>query len=161
MTWPALLILLLTIHTVGEPEHRLREATGYDRGQPTPVLLQRLPGKSLDGRELWLEHRAADAWGDLVEYAARSGHHLQPTYAFRDEGQQKRLYRQNPRLAARPGHSNHQLGLSLDVNGMSRRGKRTDLFFWMRREAERFGFVSDVGHEPWHFTFFGPDAGQT
>lgn len=133
-----------------------RPLRGYDHGVAMDLHLWRLPGKSLDNQDLYLTPAATSAWIDLVEYAARQGRFLQPTYAFRTHKQQVRIYRQNRRLAAPPGFSSHQRGVSLDINGMSKNGRRSSLFFWMAREAPAFGFTNDVKNEPWHWSFTEP-----
>lgn len=149
-----MLSFLLAILLGGAPAMELT-ATGYERGEAVPVQLRRIPGTSLDGRPLYLDSDAAEAFDDLTEYALRCGIQLRVTYAFRDMEQQKRLHRKMPRLAAEPGHSNHQLGLSVDIDGtrVGRSTKRTRLYRWLKREAPRFGYVNDEASEPWHWTF--------
>lgn len=64
--------------------------------------------------------------------------------------------------AARPGHSEHQLGTTIDVDG----GET-----WLIANAWRFGFIQSYPAErsprwtcykpePWHFRYFGPSAAQ-
>lgn len=71
---------------------------------------------------------------------------------------------------ARPGHSEHQLGTSLDFKTAGRRDvaedwDRTPTGRWVTENAWRFGFVQSYprgleavtcyGHEPWHYRYFG------
>jgi D-alanyl-D-alanine carboxypeptidase len=79
------------------------------------------------------------------------------------------------RFSARPGHSEHQLGTTLDFTtapgaplsssfGASPAGK------WLARNSWRFGFVmsypkgkqrlSCYGYEPWHFRYVGRDLAR-
>ena len=51
--------------------------------------------------------------------------------------------------AASPGHSNHGLGISIDVHPAA-------IQQWMKRNAGRFGWVNDVPSEPWHWTYLYP-----
>lgn len=124
--------------------------------------LVRVPGEDKDQIPIYLEPEAAEAWQDLLEYAARSGVELRLNYGFRTPEQQLRLYRKNRQLAARPGESDHELGISVDIAGTrERRGRgwrKTALFYWLRHEAPRFGFVNDVPGESWHWTFLRQDA---
>ncbi len=50
-------------------------------------------------------------------------------------------------LAAAPGTSNHGWGIAADLslNDASRA--------WMRENAQRYGFVSTISDEPWHWEF--------
>jgi zinc D-Ala-D-Ala carboxypeptidase len=74
------------------------------------------------------------------------------------------------RTAARPGHSEHQLGTALDFK--SEGAPNVDVGWryepagaWMRENAWRYGFIEsyplgeeDVtcyDHEPWHYRYFG------
>ncbi|MEN9799809.1 MAG: hypothetical protein RL653_3506, partial [Pseudomonadota bacterium] len=54
-------------------------------------------------------------------------------------------------LAARPGYSNHQMGLSVDLGGIGGYGTRA--YNWLKQNASRYGFVNDVGGEFWHWTY--------
>ena len=74
------------------------------------------------------------------------------------------------RVSARPGHSEHQLGLALDVT-IHALGNLTSLFsstdegIWLQNNAHRFGFIirypadreADTGYiyEPWHIRYVG------
>jgi zinc D-Ala-D-Ala carboxypeptidase len=80
-----------------------------------------------------------------------------------------------PRYSARPGHSEHQTGLAIDVSGLDGRCQAEPCFAgtpagrWLARHAPDFGFVvrypegkeSVTGYmyEPWHLRYVGvPDA---
>jgi LAS superfamily LD-carboxypeptidase LdcB len=56
-------------------------------------------------------------------------------------------------LAARPGYSNHQGGLSVDVATNSSYSSAS--YRWLARNARNYGFVNDVRGEPWHWTYRG------
>ncbi|MFV2063406.1 MAG: D-alanyl-D-alanine carboxypeptidase family protein, partial [Chloroflexota bacterium] len=79
-------------------------------------------------------------------------------------------YQQALKFSARPGHSEHQMGTTIDFTvapgqplsstfGTSKQGK------WMNRNAWKFGFiksypkgkrkVSCYGYEPWHWRYVG------
>jgi len=149
------LALLLTIS--GPFESRVVAATGYAAGEAVAVQLERIPGHDLDGHPLLLQPEAAVAFRDLLEFAAKNGHYLAVNYAFRTQPQQKRLWRRSTALAARPGYSNHQLGLAIDITGTRvwwrEKWWKTELYGFLRREAGRFGFVQPHVEEPWHWEF--------
>ena len=78
------------------------------------------------------------------------------------------------RISARPGHSEHQLGLALDISTHALGGYLTEEFSttpegeWVRENAHRFGFIvrypqereDDTGfaYEPWHIRYVGIDV---
>ncbi|AXH96301.1 M15 family metallopeptidase [Ornithinimicrobium avium] len=74
------------------------------------------------------------------------------------------------RVSARAGHSEHQLGLAVDLTGpcgFSCTGETTDER-WVAGNAHRFGFVvrypqggravTGYSYEPWHLRYVGPRA---
>lgn len=130
--------------------HSLDPNVGYLGGERVAVSLTEIPGKDLDGRQLRLRSDAAESWLDLLEMAAREGVELRPTYAFRTHDQQKDLRKRNGRLAAKPGKSSHQAGLSVDVSGVRRNRHSRQ---WLQANAPRACFFHDVRREPWHITF--------
>lgn len=78
--------------------------------------------------------------------------------------------------AARPGHSEHQLGTAIDVTSAGWSGRVGDWAAeslegaWMAAHAWEFGFVmsypsggeavSCFGYEPWHYRWIGRDAAR-
>ena len=78
------------------------------------------------------------------------------------------------RVSATPGHSEHQLGLALDVSSPEINGDLIEAFSqtaegrWLNQNAHRFGFIirypqnreADTGfiYEPWHIRYVGIDA---
>jgi D-alanyl-D-alanine carboxypeptidase len=97
---------------------------------------------------------AAAAYGEMAAAARADGISFSVNDSYRSYEQQvdmarrKGLYSEGG-LAARPGTSQHGLGMAvdLDLNG--------DAQAWMRANGARFGFVEDVPREPWHWTFKG------
>jgi len=78
-------------------------------------------------------------------------------------------------MSARPGHSEHQTGLVVDVTAASVSALLTEGFanepegMWLRENAHQFGFIvrypygrmslTGVGYEPWHIRYVGvPEA---
>ena len=104
----------------------------------------------------------------MVSAARRAGVALRVTSAYRSYGAQQALYRHfvallgaaaGARRAARPGHSEHQLGTALDL------ANRPGAYAWIARNAWRYGFVvsyppgkrtvSCYRSEPWHVRYVG------
>jgi peptidoglycan hydrolase-like protein with peptidoglycan-binding domain len=103
----------------------------------------------VDGKQV--EVRTALAYFRMRKAAARDGVHLKVVSGFRTYAKQQQLYNQlGPKWAARPGYSNHQSGVALDLNTGSF-GSRT--YNWLVRHGPRFGFRRTVPHEHWHFEY--------
>jgi len=95
---------------------------------------------------------AAQDWGSLVQAAAADGVAIKITDSYRNFDQQvdlasrKGLYSEGG-LAAVPGTSQHGWGMAVDVNvDDDPRVKE-----WLNNNGHKFGWVSDVAREPWHY----------
>ena len=78
-----------------------------------------------------------------AEYGEVTGTKLRLTSAYRTKEQQKALHATNPN-AAKPGSSNHEFGLAVDIDKrIVNRIESLGLF-------RKYGFTRPVGGEPWH-----------
>jgi zinc D-Ala-D-Ala carboxypeptidase len=134
--------------------------------------------RSAEGR--FMRAAAAAAFTQLVEAADQDGIELRMTTAYRSYEFQKRLYdnyvnqygeEEANRFSAKPGQSEHQTGLSVDVSSSSVDYELTEAFGdtaegkWMATHAHEFGFIlrypegkEDVTgylYEPWHLRYVG------
>lgn len=91
----------------------------------------------------------AKAKTDGAHVAIVSGFRSFPEQALLFQGFQQGLPGFN--LAARPGFSNHQNGIALDIDVGG--GKDTPIYRWLCANATSFGFVRTVNGEPWHWEF--------
>lgn len=100
---------------------------------------------------------AATSFNQMRRAALSEGVTIGARSAFRTNAEQAELYRRyqngTGNLAAPPGHSNHQGGISVDVQDATTRS--SSQYRWLRDNASRFGFVNDVPSEPWHWTYRG------
>ncbi|RYZ43428.1 MAG: D-alanyl-D-alanine carboxypeptidase [Myxococcaceae bacterium] len=102
-----------------------------------------------------LHRDAAAAFERMTAAARESGQSLLVTSAWRSYQQQRylwRLYRKGKGAkAARPGRSNHQRGLAVDlvVGGEL----ESPTYEWLAGNACRFGFRRTVASEPWHWEY--------
>ena len=72
------------------------------------------------------------------------------------------------RTAAKPGHSEHQLGLAVDIN--SHTSHEWQLYAWLAEHAWQYGFIlrypqgaeeiTGIDYEPWHYRYVGSDAAR-
>ncbi len=120
-----------------------RPAQGYNRGTPTQICVVTVDGKLV-------EYRTAEAFQAMRADAARSGVRISIVSGFRTMDQQRHLYNLytsgRGNLAARPGYSNHQSGLALDLNTSS-----SGVLSWLNNNGARYGFRRTVPSENWHW----------
>jgi len=116
----------------------------------------------------------------LRKAAEEGGNPLGIVAAYRSYAAQQDLYDERVKLygrhatqarTARPGHSEHQLGVvidfrSEDADDVDQDWEQTPAGAWMAEHAAEYGFVmsyprkaEDItcyDYEPWHFRYFGP-----
>ncbi|WP_242217914.1 D-alanyl-D-alanine carboxypeptidase family protein [Bacillus cereus group sp. BfR-BA-01380] len=131
----------------------------------------------------YMRKEAARALEKLFALAEKDGITLQAVSGFRSLEYQKSVYQNNvrkqgkeetDRVSARPGHSEHQTGLTMDVSassvdntleqsfGTTKEGK------WLAENAYRAGFIirylkgkeniTGYSYEPWHIRYVGDIA---
>ena len=126
-----------------------RDAIAYVSGSPKAIAVVTIDGKRVTratGHAFLRMQRAAHA----------AGVYLSLTSGFRSYEEQDYLYGcylsggcNGGNLAARPGYSNHQSGVAIDVSTSS----------WLAANAPSFGFERTVPGEPWHYELRGGDPG--
>jgi len=124
-----------------------------------------------------LREEAASAMNEMIEDARAEGHQLWVQSGYRSYDVQANLYSQYSArdgeegadmYSAKPGHSEHQLGLAADFNTI------TDAFgdrpegIWAKENSWKYGFIirytfenMDITFykpEPWHVRYIGRDA---
>ncbi len=112
-----------------------------------------------------VEATAAAALADLMAAARAAGHavHINSTYrSYQDQTRVFRTMKERGR-AARPGHSEHQLGTAIDL-----RLPTTAAIDWLAAHAFEHGFalsypagkqrLTGYRPEPWHVRFVGRDV---
>lgn len=121
-----------------------------------------------------LRQEAADAIVAMFDAAANeAGLELASNSAYRSYTAQQNIYDGDDLSTARPGFSEHQTGLTMDIGAVSGECSLTQCFgetaegIWLRENAYRFGFilrypadktaVTGYEYEPWHFRFVGTD----
>jgi LAS superfamily LD-carboxypeptidase LdcB len=138
------------------------------------------------GRIVKMRADAAAALRDLTKQARADGVEIIPISGFRSRDYQETLFRKAVvkygsedaavRWVARPGHSEHQTGLAIDLGDGGNPAcdveppfEQTPAFHWLKKNAARFGFELSyprnnprgVHYEPWHWRFIGtPEAKQ-
>ncbi len=96
------------------------------------------------------------SWVKLANAAMDAGHALAIQSGFRSWPEQNALYvgyKTNPaqyNLAAKPGYSNHQNGIALDINTG---GFATPIYKWLSANATEYGYIRTVSGEHWHWEY--------
>ena len=110
----------------------------------------------------------------MVEAARSDGIELMISSAYRSYEYQAGLYQRHveqlgkeaaDRVSARPGHSQHQLGTTIDFGSIAAGYGETPNGRWLAAHAWRYGFslsypegqeeVTGYDYEPWHFRYLG------
>ncbi len=128
---------------------------------------------------LLMRREARIAFEDMCYFAERQGILLEAVSAFRSYSYQKMIYMKNwtegvtleeyqrirDRVSARPGHSEHQTGLAVDINDLEETFADTEAGHWLALNAHYFGFIlrypkgkeaiTGYDYEPWHFRYIG------
>lgn len=106
----------------------------------------------IDGK--LVEVNTAEMFLRMKKEAAKDGITLRIQSGFRTMEEQVRLYAKyksgTGNLAAKPGRSNHQNGIALDIVNEPKQ-----IVYWLRRNAKRFGFYERVKTEDWHWEYEG------
>ncbi|MCD2443578.1 M15 family metallopeptidase [Agromyces sp. SYSU K20354] len=122
--------------------------------------------------EPYMRQEASDAVVAMFEAAANEADlYLASNSAFRSYGAQENIYDGDDLLTARPGFSEHQTGLTMDIGPSTGECAIETCFgelpegIWLRDNAYRFGFIlrypadktaiTGYEYEPWHFRYVG------
>lgn len=133
---------------------------------------------SYDGNSIKKE--AYDAFTTMADKAEKEDINLIVSTSYRTYEQQEKTYnaikqssgtKSADQIAARPGFSEHQTGLALDIDTFdSYTGDfdQTEAFRWLKKNAHKYGFIlrypkgkediTGFKYEPWHFRFVGIDV---
>ena len=128
----------------------------------------------------FMRAEAAEAFHLMVESAAKDGIEIKMTTAYRSYAYQKTLFEsyvslygeaEASRFSAKPGQSEHQTGLAVDVSSPSVNYQLSDSFgeteegMWLAAHAQEFGFIirypsgkeeiTGYSAEPWHLRYVG------
>lgn len=133
----------------------------------------------------FMRGEAADQFNNMAGAAREAGFEIVMTTAYRSYSFQSALYSNNvgqygqteaDKFSAKPGYSEHQTGLAVDVSSPSVGYALTEGFDatpewkWLSENAGRFGFIlrypkdkteiTGYMYEAWHFRYVGLDAAK-
>ena len=124
---------------------------------------------------------ASRAFMKMADAAAQEGLRIYNASAYRSYTTQKWVYQryvnqegtqEADTYSARPGCSEHQTGLALDINtaSLSDHFEETEEYAWLVENSWRYGFIlrfpegkeeiTGYQFEPWHYRYVGPAAAR-
>ena len=128
---------------------------------------------------LSLRRSAADSLEEMATVARSEGITLLVSYSYRSFARQLQSYsmhvrnlgqREADRISARPGYSQHQLGLTVDFDSVTNVFSRTAPGIWLSKNASRFGWsisypygyegVTGYSWESWHYRYVGAELAE-
>jgi len=158
-----------------DKEHALPE--GYE-----PDDLVRLTGRGsyrINRNDLSLRYIAEYSLEEMAAAARNDGLTLVASSSYRSFDYQAQVYQRNVNLygreaadreSARPGHSQHQLGMVVDFGSITDAFASTPEGIWLANNASRFGWslsypdgyeeVTGYKWESWHYRYVGRDLAE-
>lgn len=129
-----------------------------------------------------LRKSAKEAFENLSKDASLLGYRIVAVSTYRDYSYQKKLFEYYVKekgldyaltCSSKPGHSEHQTGLAVDVEGSNRDYdyfEESDEFLWMKENAHNYGFIlrypkgkefiTGFKYEPWHYRYVGKEVAK-
>jgi len=130
-------------------------------------------------QSLNLRKKAADSLNEMAQAAKKDGMALSIYSAYRSYSYQVEVFARNVRemgretaekLSARPGYSQHQLGLTVDFYTNEKYFSQTKECGWLKENASRFGWslsypegyeeVTGYSWESWHYRYVGKETAK-
>jgi D-alanyl-D-alanine carboxypeptidase len=144
--------------------------------EPDDLVELQGPSYLVNRRGLLLRRPAAESLAEMTAAALSEGVSLLASSAYRSYAYQAEVYARNvresgqetaDRESARPGHSQHQLGLVVDFGSIDDSFADTPAGRWMRAHGGRFGWslsfpqgyeeLTGYRWESWHYRYVGRD----
>lgn len=130
--------------------------------------------------EKYMENVAAEQFEKMAKDALELGYKIVAVSAYRSYYYQDSLYKNYvkekgleyaDKCSARPGHSEHQTGLAVDIMGSNNDYNlfaSSKEFNWVKENAHKYGFIlrypegkeyiTGFKYEPWHYRYVGDIA---
>ena len=151
----------------------------YLKSDYEPDDLEEIDPNYNQGGNNKLRHVARVAFEKMAAAAALDNIKLFNVSAYRSYKSQESIYNRNvanrgvaetDKASARPGNSEHQSGLALDVNWIDTDFENTSAFKWLQNNAHKYGFIlryikgkedlTGYIYEPWHYRYVGEDIAK-
>ena len=142
-----------------------------------------IESKYSNNKDMKLNSEAYEAFKNLVADALDEGYHIKNNYAYRDYKYQEGVYNGYKKnngesyadsISARPGYSEHQTGLALDVGVdnkyASDKFQYSKEYKWMKENSYKYGFIlrypegkediTGYKFEAWHYRYVGEEIAK-
>ncbi len=125
-------------------------------------LTQMLEDAKSDGLSLWIAsgYRSPQEQAELLENGIQN--RIDDFGLTRAEAEENAL-----KSFAKPGYSEHNTGLAVDFNTVSKDFEQTDEYKWLTENAWKYGFIqrypedktdiTGIIYEPWHYRYVGTE----
>ena len=153
------------------------KTTGLDRDYiPQDLIELRSSNYSVNRREMYLRSAAAASLEQMAAEAKAEGLNILISSAYRSYSYQNLIHslivnkegqEEADKISARPGHSQHQLGLAVDFGSISDDFAETPEGRWITANASRFGWsltypkdyenITSYNWESWHYRYLGAE----
>ena len=161
------LILVNKNHRI--PKDYEMELTELSNGQKVdsriyPELQSMFDAARADGLQLFVRegYRTSEEQQQILD---------EKIVAFENEGNsRKEAEKLAKEWVAVPGTSEHEIGLSVDINADTSVSSRDSVYTWLAENAHRYGFIkrypsdkteiTGISNEPWHYRYVGREAAQ-
>ena len=163
------------------------EITNYDEVDALVNKYHKLPSnyeakdlvtlsKTYSSRGHKIKKVASEPLMKMIDAARADGLNLLVISGYRTESTQRGLFNTSVKrhgmdhaliYSAKPGHSEHQLGLAVDLNSTEESFDQTKEYKWLKANSYKYGFIerypkgkefiTGYGYEPWHYRYLGVD----
>ncbi|HHW69550.1 MAG TPA: M15 family metallopeptidase [Tenericutes bacterium] len=122
---------------------------------------------------------AKEAFVQMAEDIKKEGLYIKSISSYRSYSSQESIYNRYVKIdgveitdtySARPGHSEHQTGLTVDINMVEDEFANTKEAKWLANNAHKYGFIlrypknkehiTGYSYEPWHFRYVGKEVAK-
>ncbi len=126
-----------------------------------------------------LDAETQQAFNEMVSVAYQDNIILYVCSGYRSYQEQNWLYQtyvnergtaESDKVSSRPGHSEHQSGLCIDVNNTDDSFEGTDEAKWLEKNCADYGFIirypkgkedkTGYSYEPWHIRYVGKEVAK-
>lgn len=134
------------------------------------------------GDNQWLTNKTYEAFLQMFNAASKEGLTLIINSSYRSYEEQDEIYSElnsskgeeyADKIAARPGYSEHQTGMAIDIQtygSTSTTFDQFDEFKWLEENAHKYGFIlrypkgkeylTGYEYESWHYRYVGTDVAK-
>ena len=161
------LILVNRTHRI--PKNYEMELTELSNGQKVdsriyPELQAMFDAARADGLQLFVRegYRTSEEQQQILD---------EKIAAFENEGNSRKEAKELAKeWVAVPGTSEHELGLSVDINANTSVSSRDSVYTWLAENAHSYGFIkrypsdkteiTGISNEPWHYRYVGKETAE-